>query len=144
MSSKLRYSPCIGLCSTVYGDDICRGCKRSSDEVIIWNQMDEPIKIEALSRIDQLVTEEMFRFFEIQDEDLLHQQIDHFDIWLHPNQPLLSKAFTLFLKCRDHLKNVESCGLKLKTPATLSLNQLIDQIDEAIYAKALEHFEATS
>ncbi len=30
-------TPCIGLCSTVYGDDICRGCQRTFQEVIDWN-----------------------------------------------------------------------------------------------------------
>jgi predicted Fe-S protein YdhL (DUF1289 family) len=29
-------SPCIGYCSTSFGDDICIGCGRFSDEVIKW------------------------------------------------------------------------------------------------------------
>ncbi|HBZ99754.1 MAG TPA: DUF1289 domain-containing protein, partial [Pseudomonas sp.] len=28
MSSQRIKTPCIGLCSTVYGDVVCRGCKR--------------------------------------------------------------------------------------------------------------------
>ena len=27
-------TPCVGICSTTYGDDVCRGCKRFSFEVI--------------------------------------------------------------------------------------------------------------
>ena len=33
-------TPCIGICSTVYGDDICRGCQRTFQEVIDWNGLD--------------------------------------------------------------------------------------------------------
>jgi len=29
-------SPCVGRCSTAYGDEICRGCGRTFEEVINW------------------------------------------------------------------------------------------------------------
>jgi len=29
-------SPCIGVCSTVLGDAVCRGCSRSFEEVRDW------------------------------------------------------------------------------------------------------------
>jgi uncharacterized protein len=35
---KENSSPCIGFCSTTYGDDICRGCYRSFAEVVNWRQ----------------------------------------------------------------------------------------------------------
>ena len=31
-------SPCIGICSTTYGDFVCRGCKRFAHEVTGWNR----------------------------------------------------------------------------------------------------------
>lgn len=31
-------APCIGVCSTTYGDSVCRGCRRYSFEIIHWNQ----------------------------------------------------------------------------------------------------------
>ena len=30
-------TPCIGVCSTVFGDTVCRGCRRFSHEVVNWN-----------------------------------------------------------------------------------------------------------
>lgn len=143
MCSKLRYSPCIGLCSTVYGDDVCRGCKRFSEEVIIWNQLEEPEKIESLKRIDAITQAQMEKYFAVINEDQLYEKIDYFEIWLHPRQPILSKAFTLLLKCKDQLSDLASCGLQLKQPCSLSLNQLIDQIDHAIYEHSLKLFEET-
>ena len=143
MCSKLRYSPCIGLCSTVYGDDVCRGCKRFSEEVIIWNQLEEPAKIESLKRIDEITQAKMSQYFEVIDEDLLRNTIDHFDIWLHPRQPVLSQAFTLLLKCRETLLSFEAWGIQLKQATTLPFNQLIDQVDHEIYEESLKKFEET-
>lgn len=40
MSSEQRISsltPCAGRCSTVFGDAVCRGCRRFNHEVIQWN-----------------------------------------------------------------------------------------------------------
>jgi predicted Fe-S protein YdhL (DUF1289 family) len=34
-------SPCIGHCSTVLGDDVCRSCLRTFDEVTRWLEMSE-------------------------------------------------------------------------------------------------------
>jgi len=36
----LRRTPCIGICSTTYGDLVCRGCKRFSHEIVGWNGYD--------------------------------------------------------------------------------------------------------
>ncbi len=30
-------TPCAGRCSTVFGDSVCRGCRRFNHEVIKWN-----------------------------------------------------------------------------------------------------------
>lgn len=30
-------TPCAGRCSTVFGDSVCRGCRRFNHEVIQWN-----------------------------------------------------------------------------------------------------------
>lgn len=40
----LTTSPCVGVCSTSFGDDICYGCKRTSDEVIKWNSLSDEEK----------------------------------------------------------------------------------------------------
>jgi hypothetical protein len=34
-------SPCIGHCTTVLGDDVCRSCLRTFDEVTRWVEMSD-------------------------------------------------------------------------------------------------------
>ena len=36
-SKSRRPTPCVGICSTTYGDLVCRGCKRYAHEIIQWN-----------------------------------------------------------------------------------------------------------
>ena len=34
---RIALTPCAGRCSTVFGDSVCRGCRRFNHEVIQWN-----------------------------------------------------------------------------------------------------------
>ena len=34
-------SPCSGHCSTALGDDVCRSCLRTFDEITRWVEMDD-------------------------------------------------------------------------------------------------------
>jgi len=44
-------SPCIGQCSTTYGDDICKGCGRTFIEVINWIIFDDTEKAAVWVRL---------------------------------------------------------------------------------------------
>jgi len=37
LKSLQRATPCVGICSTTYGDLVCRGCKRFAHEIVQWN-----------------------------------------------------------------------------------------------------------
>jgi predicted Fe-S protein YdhL (DUF1289 family) len=59
MTEKLlTQSPCVGVCSTTFGDDICFGCKRSYDEVIRWNIMSDEEKHSINARLLEETTAE--------------------------------------------------------------------------------------
>jgi len=59
MSNKSIKTPCVGLCSTVYGDTVCRGCKRFHHEVINWNGYDDAQKRAVWLRLEQLLVQVM-------------------------------------------------------------------------------------
>ena len=56
MQKKTR-TPCVGICSTTYGDEVCRGCKRFYFEVINWNKYDEDEKDAIWKRLESLKTQ---------------------------------------------------------------------------------------
>ena len=47
-------SPCIGVCSTTYGDLVCRGCHRFAHEVSEWNGYSDAQRVAVRRRLDQL------------------------------------------------------------------------------------------
>ena len=46
-------TPCIAICSTSQGDDICKGCGRSFAEVQFWTEMSAVQKRQTWRRITQ-------------------------------------------------------------------------------------------
>lgn len=44
-------SPCVGVCSVVLGDEICRGCGRTFQEVLEWNHYNDAQKREINQRL---------------------------------------------------------------------------------------------
>ncbi|MNR79871.1 hypothetical protein D3C72_105820 [compost metagenome] len=45
-------SPCAGYCSTSHGDEICKGCGRTFDEVINWIIYDDAEKAAVWARLE--------------------------------------------------------------------------------------------
>ncbi|GAA6142206.1 DUF3717 domain-containing protein [Hydrogenophaga sp. 5NK40-0174] len=48
---SLPDTPCIAICSTSQGDDICKGCGRTFDEVQLWTEMSPGEKRRTWRRI---------------------------------------------------------------------------------------------
>ncbi len=44
-------TPCIGICSTSLGDEVCIGCGRTFDEVHNWNRMSDEQKRQVNLRL---------------------------------------------------------------------------------------------
>ena len=50
----LTSSPCVGVCSTTFGDDVCFGCQRTYLEVIEWNTLSDQEKDKVNQRLRDL------------------------------------------------------------------------------------------
>ncbi|QSM00585.1 DUF1289 domain-containing protein [Oceanospirillum phage vB_OliS_GJ44] len=48
---KLIKTPCIGRCTCTLGDDVCKGCGRTADQVRDWNRYSDSEKIKVLQKI---------------------------------------------------------------------------------------------
>ena len=73
--SKRTRTPCIGICSTTYGDEVCRGCKRFSYEIINWNSFTPEEKEAIWKRLEKLKTQIMSSRVKIFDSDLMNEGI---------------------------------------------------------------------
>ena len=63
-------TPCLGICSTTYGDDVCKGCKRFVHEIINWPKysMDERAIIN--DRLEEFKVTLLQGRFKIEDKEL--------------------------------------------------------------------------
>ncbi len=50
-------SPCSGHCTTVLGDDVCRSCHRTFEEITRWVEMDDAERCAVNQRIATLKLE---------------------------------------------------------------------------------------
>jgi predicted Fe-S protein YdhL (DUF1289 family) len=46
--------PCIGHCTTALGDDVCRSCKRTFEEVTRWPELSDAERVQINQRIADL------------------------------------------------------------------------------------------
>jgi len=70
----LRRTPCIGTCSTTYGDLVCRGCKRFAHEIVQWNAYDAEQRRAVWQRLLELRAGAVRCVLEIRDETRLREQ----------------------------------------------------------------------
>ena len=81
-------TPCVGICSTGIGDNVCRGCKRFTHEVIDWNSYSEEQKHIIDGRLERFLTQVVRIRLEIVDPGLLDWQIEaqQLDVKKHRNR----------------------------------------------------------
>lgn len=72
-------TPCVGLCSTVFGDSVCRGCMRFVHEVIDWNKYNAAQKQIIWQRLDEHLQVILPQFVKIYDprKIVAHLQQQH-------------------------------------------------------------------
>ena len=71
MSMSRSTTPCLGICSTTYGDSVCKGCKRFVHEVIDWNKFNSNEKELVNTRLEEFKIIVLKNRFLVSDQDLL-------------------------------------------------------------------------
>ncbi len=130
-------TPCIGICSSVYGDPICRGCKRTAKEVIDWNRYNSGEKSVVYQRLQAQMALVLVQYIEIFNPEVLQEKIITLNIRLHSQVSDTERAFHVLRLGANKIKNLNSFGLRIKPEyADLSLTVLFNEMDAKIYALA--------
>jgi len=142
MSSQTIKTPCVGLCSTVYGDLVCRGCKRFHHEVIHWNGYDEAAKRAVWLRLEQLLVQVMTAKLEVFDKDKLRQQLEQRKIRFVPHQSEYCWAYQLIARGARVINQLEAYGMVLMPEfRDWTLPELRDAIDREFFLLSEAHYE---
>lgn len=79
MKETRRYNtPCIGQCSTVFGDSVCRGCLRFVHEIIDWNRYNEDEKNLVWQRLELLVSRIVPDCVQVDDPRAVEMAVLHY------------------------------------------------------------------
>ena len=142
MSLNRVHTPCIGVCSTTFGDTVCRGCKRFLHEIVDWNRYSDAQKMLVWQRLDLLLCTVVGNYLEVIDAARLSEQLTFQNI---RQQPQLSPPGWVpeLLKAAGHRVLLwEDFGLRYTSPETgLTPRQLYDRISAEVYALAEAHYD---
>ncbi len=139
MANRTR-TPCVGICSTTYGDDVCRGCKRFSFEVINWNAF-KPEEREAIwKRLEMLKSQIMASRLKIYDPKKLEKSIKQFQLKIKDDLNDLSKAFEVIKQVSESFSNLDEFGIDV-LEKNKSLTALKEEIENELYSLSKAHYE---
>ena len=133
-------TPCVGICSTTYGDDVCRGCKRFSFEVINWNSFKPEERESVWKRLEKLKSQIMASRLKVFDPIKLEESIKHFQLKIKDDLNDLSKAFELIKQVSESFSNLDEFGIDV-FEKNKSLTSLKEEIENELYTLSKAHYE---
>ena len=140
MTKSLK-TPCIGVCSTVFGDDVCRGCKRFQHEVIQWNSYSDTEKESVLTRLETLKTQIMESKVLILDEQVLKQQLESLKIIFNQDTNPYCWVFDLFRQASQSIGDTSEFGFEILSSQTDNLLVLKKIIEEELFELSEAHYQ---
>jgi len=142
MSNQRIKTPCVGLCSTVYGDQVCRGCKRFHHEVTHWNSYGEEEKRAVWLRLEMLLVQVMAAKVEVFDAQRLRWQLEQRQIRFVPQQSPYCWAYQLIARGARVINQLDAYGMALLPEfRDWALPELRDAIDREFFLLSEAHYE---
>ena len=107
-------TPCAGRCSTVFGDHVCRGCRRFNHEVIQWNTYTPEQQQTIWKRLDSQLDQILIPM-------LPHANLRHVEGFiaskrnkLLPEASVGRKLYQALKICEKHRQFAEESGLGIQ------------------------------
>ena len=134
-----RRTPCVGVCSTTYGDLVCRGCKRFAHEIVGWNGYQEPQRQLVWVRLEDLLAQSVRAHLRVADVSLLRRAAadDVQDAAVRSPEALAVEV----LRARHDA--LDACGLVPRDADAADRRTLLAAIDREFYARSRAHYEAS-
>ncbi|AGN79171.1 DUF1289 domain-containing protein [Pseudomonas putida] len=137
MLNQLINTPCVGRCSTVFGDRVCRGCHRFQQEVIDWNVYPGEVKENIWARLEAMVIAAMTTRVDVIDSALLRQQLIDRKIRFVDRHSPYCWAYSLLRSGARAIQRLEAYGVRVKAEhAQKSLPELRDDVDSEIHGRS--------
>ena len=103
---------CLGICSTTFGDEVCKGCKRFSHEVVSWTKYSLEEREIVNDRIEKFKVKILEDRFEIIDKELFANQLADKAISFNHSLNPLTWIFDLFRAAGSQSFDLNNYGIK--------------------------------
>ncbi|MFT4614433.1 MAG: putative Fe-S protein YdhL (DUF1289 family) [Bacteroidia bacterium] len=135
-------TPCIGVCSTGIGDNVCRGCKRFSHEVINWNSYTPRQQRIVDSRLADFLSQCVSNKLQVTDKTLLQWQLQVQQIRHVEHHDEYCWVFSLLKAGAGQIGNTVDYGFEVDLPyRDAGLAQLREIIDQEFYVLSEAHYD---
>lgn len=142
MSLNRIKTPCVGVCSTTFGDTVCRGCRRFLHEVVNWNGYSEAQKAIVWRRLDNFMTLVVNNYFLVDDPARLRSQLDYQNIRYQPQLSAEGWVPELLKAAGQQAIDWQDYGLIATSQAGgATPRQLYERIGVELHALAQAHYE---
>ncbi len=141
-NNYLVKTPCIGICSTTYGDDICRGCKRFAHEVTSWIKYSDEQKHNVNSRLQQfkvlILSDKLF----LTDDSKLYKFMKENKVLFNEALNPLCWVFDLLRASSNENLILNDLGIQIKEDfKKLSNAELKDLINKEFFELSAAHHD---
>lgn len=140
MSIESRRTPCVGICSTTYGDLVCRGCKRFAHEIVDWNAYTEDQRMRVWTRLYALRDACVSALIEVADDAKFAEVV--LEVLPHGNGLQIQSMIYELLRrrCRSIVR-LADVGLRARTDHFVTASAIRDEVDREFYARSRAAYE---
>ena len=112
LEKKRSATPWLGICSTTFGDEVCKGCKRFSHEVVSWTKYSLEEREIVNNRLEKFKIKILKNRFEIIDKKLLSKKLEDKAISFNHSLDPLTWIFDLFRAAGSQSFDLNNYGIK--------------------------------
>ena len=141
MQKNRSSTPCIGICSTTFGDDVCKGCKRFSHEITDWGKFSADERAVVNSRLEQFKVTILEEKFIISDNNLFESKMNEFSINFNSSLDPITWVFDLLRASSNEDLDLSDFGIEILPKfSNLSLLELRDLINQEMLQLSEAHY----
>ena len=112
LQKKRSSTPCLGICTTTFGDEVCKGCKRFSHEIVSWTKYSEEEREIVNNRLEEFKIKILKHRFKIIDKELFSNNLDQMGINFNHSLDPLTWIFDLFRATGSQAIELERFGIE--------------------------------
>ena len=140
LQKKRSSTPCLGICSTTFGDEVCKGCKRFAHEIVSWTKYSQEEREIVNDRLEKFKIQILQHRYAITDKNLFESMLEEKAINFNHSLDPLTWIFDLFRAAGSQTFDISNFGIKSLVqfnPKTIrdEINNELLELSEALHER---------